>query len=84
MNDFMVENGVILPRESDGNYFGGSTEEGIYECDYCGGLKEDGETSEIDGMCENCYYAAIKAIQQVLESQEDETLLTVFNHLTEV
>jgi hypothetical protein len=80
MNSFDVDNGMLrepitLRRDSD---------EHLTTCDYCDGIRNDSEMSDIDGMCDICYQQAIKAIQRILDEQEDETLLVVYGHLTEI
>lgn len=84
MRSFDVENGMLREPIELRHDHGRDCDENVTTCDYCDGIRNDSQMSDIDGMCENCYYKTIKAMQQVIEAQDDEVMLTVFNHLTEV
>jgi hypothetical protein len=83
MNDALIENGMVLPQPYDRECFGESdSDEYIYHCEYCDCERSDGEMSDVDGMCSDCYAEALKKLRRYAEAQEDNAVVEVFNYLT--
>jgi hypothetical protein len=77
------ENYMVLPHESDGNYFGGSdAEQEVCHCDSCSLPKFSNEMSKVDGICLDCYDRAVQKLGDYAGSQDDYALQSVFDHLT--
>ena len=79
MNDFMIENGMVLPHTYDEP----DCADDVQVCECCDGIRSDDEMSEIEGMCTKCYLDGIKSIQKLVEASGDALALQVFNYITE-
>lgn len=78
-----LENGMVLPETHDRKrYVTRDSDEHLYYCEYCDGLRTDAEMSDIRRMCWNCYEEAIKKLRAYVEAQDDNAVLEVFCNLT--
>ncbi len=91
MNDFSVENRMVLDRPYGRNRAGYEAQDvddaddcpkTISPCRYCDREGQDGEMSEINGMCSDCYAEALKKLRTYAEAQGDNAVYEVFQSLT--
>lgn len=83
-NSFDVENGMLREPVTLRKKRRRNEDEGTQYCYYCDQRKPDDAMSVVDEMCSTCHSSKLKTLQRIVDALDDEALIVVFNHLTEV